>query len=333
MIRRHPLLLFFVLAYAISWLIWSPLWLPHFGILELPVLPFHHALGALGPIVAAFTVTALETGRVGLVDLARRMWMWRDQVPWIVFALCAPIAMLALGMLSARLAGVPSAAWTDVGKTREFPQFSAIGFLGYNIFTFGYGEETGWRGFALPRLQARHSAFVSTLLLTGGWAIWHIPLFLYRPGYVTMGVAGILGWLFSLVTGAVLLTWLFNASRGSILVVAIFHATVDVAFTSSTSPFVVNVVSALITVLGLVVLVREGPRHLSRKGMVVQSREPSGGSGTCTRHHTRGNDQWRSGLPLTQMPCARWRSTAHRVQRSLSGARRAHHGAMNIAVR
>lgn len=163
MIRRRPLLAFFVLASTISWSIWSPLWLPYFGISALPVLPFHHALGALGPIVAAFIVSGLETGRAGQADLVRRMWMFHNRVPWIVFAFCAPIAMLAVGLLGAQIAGTQSIPWAAIGKSREFPHFSAIGFLAYNIFTFGYCEETGWRGFALPRLQARHSALVATL--------------------------------------------------------------------------------------------------------------------------------------------------------------------------
>ena len=130
--------------------------------------------------------------------------------------------------------------------------------------SFGYGEETGWRGFALPRLQARHSAWVVSLLLTLGWALWHLPLFFYRPGYTSMDAAGVAGWFFSLLTGAVLLTWLYNESEGSILVVALFHASVDVAFTSRiASPEVVNVAGALITAWGIVVLVAAGPRRLS----------------------------------------------------------------------
>lgn len=84
-------------------------------------------------------------------------------------------------------------------------------------------------------------------------------------------VAGIAGWLFSLVTGSVLLTWLYNGCRGSLLVVALFHAAIDVAFTSeSSSPVVVNAAGALITLWGVSVVVAAGPRYLSKRGKVVR---------------------------------------------------------------
>lgn len=266
-----PLASFFALAYAISWLIWAPLWLPAFGVHGLPVLPFHHALGALGPIAAAFMVSAMETGWAGPRDLLRRMGLWRGRLVWVAVALLAPFALLAFAVVGTSVVGGEPLSLAGFASSREFPQFSALTFLAYNIVSFGYGEEVGWRGFALPRLQTRHSALVASLLLTLGWALWHLPLFFYRPGYTSMDAIGVAGWFFSLLTGAVLLTWLYNESRGSILVVAIFHATVDVAFTSSvSSPSVVNAAGALITIWGIIVLVAAGPRFLSRRGKMVR---------------------------------------------------------------
>lgn len=73
------------------------------------------------------------------------------------------------------------------------------------------------------------------------------------------------------------LTWLYNESRGSILVVAVFHATVDVAFTSSiASSSVSNIVGALVTLWGVIVLLVAGPRYLSKRGKVVR---PAGNGG------------------------------------------------------
>lgn len=263
MILRFPLLAFFLLAYGISWLLWAPLWLPSFGVSDLPLLPFHHALGASGPIAAAFIVSAAETGRAGVSGLAMRMVSW--QTNWVMVALGAPFLLLFLAVLVAWIIE-GEFSLSGLGVSREFPQFSVVGFLLYNLLSFGYGEETGWRGFALPRLQQRYSALTATLLLTVGWAIWHIPLFFYRPGYTSMGIGGIAGWLLSLLTGAILLTWLFNESKGSILVVALFHAAIDVVFTSDiASPFVVNATGVLITVWGVIIVIVSEPQYLSIK--------------------------------------------------------------------
>jgi membrane protease YdiL (CAAX protease family) len=271
MIRCHPLATYFAFAYGISWLLWAPLWLPAFGVDGLPVLPFHHALGALGPITAAFLVSAMETGWAGPLDLFRRMGLWRGRLAWMAVALLVPFALLALAAVGASLIGGESLSLAGFGSSREFPQFSALGFLAYNIVSFGYGEEVGWRGFALPRLQTRHSAFVATFLLTLGWALWHLPLFFYRPGYMGMGATDIVGWFMSFLTGAVLLTWLYNESRGSLLVVALFHAAVDIVFTSDvSSQSVTNAAGVLITFWGIIVLVAAGPAYLSRRGKIIR---------------------------------------------------------------
>jgi uncharacterized protein len=284
MIRRHPAAIFFALAYAISWLLWAPLWLPALGVHGLAVLPFHHALGALGPISAAFLVSAMESGFAGPSDLLWRMGLWRGRFVWVAVALFAPFALLAFAVAWASVLGGETMSLAGFGSSREFPRFSAPAFLAYNIVSFGYGEEVGWRGFALPRLQTRHSALVASLLLTLGWALWHLPLFFYRPGYTSMDAAGVTGWFFSLLTGAVLLTWLYNESRGSILVAALFHAAVDVVFTSGiSSPSVINVAGALITIWGIIVLVAAGPRFLSRRGKMI--RLDDGAAVTGFVHH------------------------------------------------
>jgi membrane protease YdiL (CAAX protease family) len=271
MIRRHPLATYFAFAYGISWLLWAPLWLPAFGVDGLPVLPFHHALGALGPITAAILMSTMETGLAGSLDLFRRMGLWRGRLVWVAIALLVPFALLALAVVGTSLIGGESLSLAGFGSSREFPQFSALGFLAYNIVSFGYGEEVGWRGFALPRLQTRHSASVATLLLTLGWALWHLPLFFYRPVYMTMGAADVVGWFLSFLTGAVLLTWLYNESRGSLLVVALFHAAVDIVFTSDiSSQSVTNAAGVLITLWGIIVLVAAGPAYLSWRGKMIR---------------------------------------------------------------
>jgi hypothetical protein len=102
---RHPLATFFALAYSVSWLIWAPLCLPAFGVDGLPTLPFHHALGALGPIAAAFLVSKAETGRAGTRDLLRRMGLWRGRIVWAAVALLVPFVLVVLAVAVALLLG------------------------------------------------------------------------------------------------------------------------------------------------------------------------------------------------------------------------------------
>lgn len=246
---------FFSLACAISWFIWSPLWLPALGVRGLPVLPYHHAFGAIGPLAAAFAVTAALSGWQGVRDLLGRMVAWRGRARWILVSVAGPFVLLGAALLATWPLGLGEMSLRGVGTSREFPFWPPAVFFLYNVVSFGFGEETGWRGFAVERLQQRYSPVIASLLLTPAWALWHLPLFLYRPGYATMDLAALAGWIASLTTGSILLGWLYNASRRSVLVVALFHASVDVVFTADiASPVVVTATGALITLCGLAVL-------------------------------------------------------------------------------
>ena len=137
-------------------------------------------------------------------------------------------------------------------------------FFIYNLLFFGFGEEAGWRGFALPRLQNKMNALTASIILTLFWALWHLPLFFYRPGYTTMDFAGIAGWSFSLLTGSILLTWLYNSSRGSILICAVFHSTIDIAFTTDIADKnILNYMGFLITVWGILTIIIFKPKNLA----------------------------------------------------------------------
>lgn len=251
---------FFTIAYAISWLIWLPLYGSAIGIQGLPVLPFHHALGAFGPMLAAILANA-----VFRKEPVKRLYnglFKPGSFLMLLIALLAPFLLLFIALLFS--GDIRQVAFIDVGRSDEFPQWSILTFFFYNVFTFGYGEETGWRGYALPLLQRRFNALGSSLILTVFWAVWHWPLFLYRPGYTTMDIGGITGWIFSLLTGSVLLTWLYNSSRGSILVCAVFHATIDIAFTSKTiNAMTMSTLGAMATIWGIIIILVKKPKTLS----------------------------------------------------------------------
>lgn len=268
--EAKQLTVFFTLAYLISWVIWLPLYLPVFGIHGLPILPLHHALGGLGPACAALIVTRLYGKKTGVRTLLKVMITAYPR-RFIFIALVGPflLALLAAAIIYS-IQGGQFTVVAQLGSNREFPSLGILGLFLYNLLFFGFGEEVGWRGFALPRMQTRYNALTSSVLLTLFWAVWHWPLFLYRPGYTSMDIAGIVGWMLSLVTGSVLLTWFFNSTRGSILVCAVFHATVDIAFTANFSnPLMMPIMGMLITFWGLFTIFVFRPGNLSGNARVT----------------------------------------------------------------
>lgn len=259
-----PLITYFSLAYLISWTIWFPLYSSALGIYGLPVLPFHHGIGGLGPMIASFITTYIFEKKDGVKNLSVLLFK-AQPLRYVLIALLSPFILAAMASLIDFFVHQTPISLSGLFVAKEFPSFSFIQFLFYNLAFFGFGEEVGWRGFALPHLQTTFNALVASLILTVFWALWHWPLFLYRPGFMDMGVSGTLGWLFSLLTGSILLTWLYNSSRASILVCAIFHSTVDIAFLADfANKNIINYMGMLITIWGIATIFIYKPSHLSR---------------------------------------------------------------------
>ncbi len=205
LLRRHPLPTFFVLAFALSWSAAIPL-------AFVPDFPFH--IFPFGPFIAALIVGGLTDGRPGLRAILSQMVHWRVAPRWYAVALLLPLALslVALGVTVTLGAPPPSAAQLGAWPAM-LPMFAML------LLVPGFGgawEEPGWRGFALPRLQAGRSALAPSLLLGAVVAVWHLPLFLVgefrAPDFVSTLVA------------AILLTWLYNGTGGSVLLTAAFHA-------------------------------------------------------------------------------------------------------------
>lgn len=258
-----PLITYFVLAYLISWIIWLPLYGHVFGWTDLPKLPFHHGIGGLGPFIASF-LTMWFFGKKEEVGQLLKRCLQVKPLFYLFIVLLSPFILALLAAVISYFIDKTPVDLSALLSSREFPGFSLWTFFLYNLLFFGFGEEVGWRGFALPRLQERFNALNSSIILTLFWAFWHWPLFLYRPGYTAMNSAGIFGWVMSLLTGSVLLTWLFNSSRGSILICAIFHSTIDIAFTADfADKDTVNYMGFLITVWGILTVVFFKPKNLA----------------------------------------------------------------------
>jgi membrane protease YdiL (CAAX protease family) len=254
-LARRPVLAFTVLAFGVSWICWLPLLADRQDWVTWSASPYWHLWGSLGPAIAAFTLTAAVEGRSGVRDIVRRTLTWRGRLGWLALAVLGPLSLFAVAVIVAR---VVEGAWPDLsrfGASTEYAGLPLVGFWVANLLFYGYGEEIGWRGFAQPALQRRHSALSAAVIVSLIWAAWHIPLFGITATYRAMPAIGFVGFYFSLLIGALVLAWLYLHSRGSILVVAVFHATFDIATTTpTTTTLIPTLTGAIITIVGLAVI-------------------------------------------------------------------------------
>ena len=263
-VRKYPLATYFGLAYAITWIIHIPLALSAQGLLDVTLPAGLHFLGAYGPMLAAFVVTRVTRGTAGLRDLLDRMSRWQVGIGWLSVAVLSPAALF---LVSAVIVRTWIGEWPDLGQFGHISEFPNLGWLaGWIVWTltFGLGEETGWRGFALPRLQRNRSARSATLILGGLWALWHLPQFFYNYELTLLGVVA---FTVSIMSGALILTWLYNSTGGSVLVTTLWHGAFNTAVAGAQGA-VAPLVSGLVVLAAVLIARGSGPelRHRSRPG-------------------------------------------------------------------
>src|SRR5215210_8718810 len=203
-VKRHPIITFFVLSYAISWA-----FLPIEAVRFLPS----------GPLLAALIVIPLTQGLSGLKELGLRMIRWRVRWYWYAVALGLPLAvhLVTVGLNVAGGAGVPSLAFSSVST---FLMLFAIRLV--NPADGPLGEHPGWNGVALPGLQADRSPLLAAMILAPLVAGWHLPLFFLEEGGLQPPI--LVGGLVSTVAVTFWYTWLFNHTGGSVLMVVVAHS-------------------------------------------------------------------------------------------------------------
>lgn len=222
---------FFAIAYAFSWLFWVPKALIAQGLGVPPIAsdflngPFNPA--AFGPFVAAFYLTYRNDGKTGVVALLRRGVDLKFNKAWLVPILLLMPAITGGALLIARLLGDNSADLTVL-----FNPGLILYWFGYMLLLGGpLQEEFGWRGYALDRLQARHSALKSSLILGLIWALWHLPLNLTTevgPQYSVV-LSMLIGSIITIVLLSVFFTWIYNNTGRSVLAVLLFHASLNLS--------------------------------------------------------------------------------------------------------
>jgi membrane protease YdiL (CAAX protease family) len=217
-LKRHSLVAGILLMFLLTW----PIDFANSGVLPVKVPQVVSLTFGWGIIFASLIMTGVTLGRGAVIALLRRFLLWRVNWVWYLIAFLLYPAVFSTAVLA-------RAALTQTG-----PDFSSV--MAHDIFgasanlpvliipfflvdLFANGEEMGWRGYVLPRLQARHSALVSSLIVGVVWGFWHLPRYL-APEHT--GSFPLL--MVKAMADSVIYTWLYNNTRGSLLLTAILHA-------------------------------------------------------------------------------------------------------------
>ncbi|WP_019180953.1 CPBP family intramembrane glutamic endopeptidase [Microbacterium yannicii] len=235
LLRRYPLIAYFALAVLISWAVVLVHVIPQ---PDLPTTWVTIVLITAGPFVAAFTMQAVLYGRSGVLHLLKRMIRVRVNWVWYLVVLVGIPVVLVLGTLplpgaiasfDPTVAPVPPALPGLPGGWASY----AVYFVLVLVVGGPLLEEPGWRGFALPRMEAKlgyWGPLVGTLILGVLWALWHFPQYMMPTWAAQNGgvnLPAMLIYIASVIPITVILSWIYNRTRGSLFMTILAHTSIN----------------------------------------------------------------------------------------------------------
>lgn len=274
LLRRYPVIAFTLLAMVLGG--------GAIALVMLGWLPAGLALvSVLSASVAGIVMTALLDGKAGLKLMFGRSMNWRVGMGTWFFAVFFIVPAFLLGSTVNSLFHGDPVSWDHLR-----PGFRLLPMFALFVLVVGFGQELGWSGFLVPRLQARCSALTACILRAMVVGLWHLPLLIYawrRPGAIPdfpygawiqqkgFWVAFLVMMMLNLAW-SIFYTWMFNRTQGSLLLVAVLHGSeIWMAYWMVRFGIDPNNLDnywgygGLLVLAAMAVILREGPKDLSRK--------------------------------------------------------------------
>ena len=251
--NKHPIATYLILANGITWLGWIPALfiaskqgylLPTmdgfaafvrsgFSDINHVIVVVVFSLAVYGPIIGALIVTRMVSGKVGVTELWGKITKWRIGVRWYLAVLLTALVLSLIPLLLVTLTRL--AIFDSSGLFALAPLILPL--ILWQILTSGFGEEPGWRGFLLPRLQARFGGEKYIWFLGLSWAVWHYPFTAYStlssmadvpvPVVIISLIFTLAGHTMSLIGLTYIYVWLINNTK-SVFLAILFHAVANV---------------------------------------------------------------------------------------------------------
>jgi len=276
-LRQHSLVIGILLMFALTW----PIDLSNAGLLPFKVPFIMYLFLGWGFIFASVIMTGVTLGKAGVISLLKRYLQWRVGWKWYLAPfLLAPTLIIGGVYLNAALTGVSP----DFSTVMAYQIFGKSAYLPFFILPFfmvdfiANGEEIGWRGYVLPRLQTKYGALASALLLGVIWGFWHLPKFLSHWNTISFA-----WFVVHTIAVSVLYAWLYNGTKGSLLLVTLFHAATNatgvfmpMANTVSSGNMGAYMIFVLLEIAAaIIIVIATGPERLSRTEQIQVQEQAS----------------------------------------------------------
>jgi len=217
-IKQNQISIFFVLTFVLSWFPWYASIAPE--------------VMAMGPSIAAFILVFILGGWRGFADLLRPFGRWRVSLGIWGLAIFGPGILYLIGLGVHLLMGGEAPPFIMIREELNLlPLYLVMVVL--MPWNGPVGEEFGWRGYVLPKLQNKYGPLVASLVIGTVWGIWHLPSFFAPLGVIgvlaaTLGMGFLIPYTLGTIANTVFMTWLYNKSKASALVAGIiWHAAID----------------------------------------------------------------------------------------------------------
>ena len=225
-LRQHQVVAYVILTFLFTWLCWSI----SFTSSNQSISGVFRIVGSFMPSVVAVTFSACFFGKRGMKELLKKIIVWKISPLYYVFAIFYTAASVFIPSFICTMLGLDYRVYfgtqlAGISLTSPFMVFAC--FFAVMFFGGPVGEELGWRGFVLPRLQKRFSPITASIIIGVIWSCWHIPMFLvHAEGYDISFIR----YLFETIWLAILFTWLYNHTKGSLLIPILFHSVDNFVF-------------------------------------------------------------------------------------------------------
>ncbi|MFD3157331.1 CPBP family intramembrane glutamic endopeptidase [Haloimpatiens sp. FM7330] len=213
-------------------------------------------IGSFVPSIMSIIFTGYYYGVNGIKRLLKKLTIWRIN----------PLFYAFIFLFTATSIYIPSFICNTVGMNYIIhinnhissfqltsPLTILICFFAVMIFGGPVGEELGWRGFVLPKLEKKVNPFISSIILGVIWTCWHIPMFYFHvPGYDISFIS----YLLETIWLTILFTWLYNNTKGSLLIIILYHSVDNFVMAVCFNDFMehFNTYSVIFWIMRLIVL-------------------------------------------------------------------------------